>query len=1108
MSHRQLLAFVSRTLLLPLLGGAALTLAAPLDPQVDDVAQRERFGLRLDLLADLAEADLAVHGSVRSTLTFARDGLVSVLFATELSASASVVDAIERWEGRIQFRDDKVGYVRAWISAARWPEARSLPHVLAAQLDGRRMLTGGWAETGENLASYLEADAPSVPRPVPAAAGAASASAAKPASEALPQLSAQDLAAPLIDAETALGLDAFTAEHPTYDGRGVTIAIVEPDASSVMADHPALAQALALDGTPRAKIADRVQDPDATWQHIALPEQIDASETLVRIDDAVYTLPGAGVFRWGQLHLAERTYGVLSSPASGQVWVDVNQDRNFQNDPPLEDGRVTRRVGQFPHECGWSGGQFIVMLSEAGHDVSIVPLGARHPMMVASVAAGSQTPGNLALGIAPAARLLFVDVGSTSTHAALEALLRAAQHPDVDIISVSTVLTDTRPMSDEEVSGLIVDRMIRVYGKPIIVSAGNSHEADTTRRAAAALPLTVGAALLPSIARRYFGLADAVSLRVWDYSSRGPRSDGRGLPDVVAPNNVIAAIPCDDTFTYYRRWTTFELPSCHMLSGGTSAAAPAIAGLAARLLSGAKQRGFSVTPEELAWALRSSGKAIPGARAMDQGSGIPQADVAWGLLAGTYRPPAITGWSTLTHPLADYRRSPAVGVSLYEREGWIVGRRETRPVTLLRLDGSNAPRRYVVSWMGNDGTFDAARTIVLPRGRAVTLPVTITARSAGFHNAMLRLSEEIGQTPVHQQQLTVAVADALEQASGHHLRYAADLPPLGRGEHIVRIPAGLHALRVRVLMKGAQLGSSGHIWFQDPRGYVYDRPIERYSYLGFPAGESVEFTIPDPEPGTWLLTVVALENAQRSAAFSYELELTGHRVRMSAESSTRNAGEIRVQVDNVGAMLQPFQPVVELAQVERQAGRFSRLRQPLVMPFQIAADATSLAVSASTPDSVCGLQLYLYDCTSGSCRRHDAGIPAASFRSARMISPTPGLWKAVLTPGPACGESERVLFETQTMRPGLGSVVPTSDTALPEALATGQRWTGTYRVQPAPAKPDAELALLFNPEPMTPAPSSSSADNPATRRPNKMTAFGYAVPIGRLLTSTAVSRRP
>jgi hypothetical protein len=1058
--------------------------------------------IRLNLLDDMATADLAVHGEQPSYLPFVQNGQVSVVLVTEPGQTTTVIRHIRDLHGSVDASNERVGYVRARVPVAAWPAVRQAPGVDGAQLDARR-LPKGWSESGTAFWNNLAADAPPAPRQRSAQSAHGEA--------ALPELSTMDRDRLRAGTLRALQVDTLAAEHPTFDGRGIGIAIVEPDASSADSTHPAFGRALALDGTAVPKVT-LLPGRNRAWATVAAEWHVTSTETVVRLTNGVVlTLPRAGTFSVGRLHLAKSYHTVVWDRATGETWVDTDQDQSFQNETrhvPGQRGAADGTVAVFPGEPGWRGGRFTTVPSQGQDEITVVPFEPlSHAAMTASVAAGSDIEGNAAVGIAPAARLVFINMDGTSVHAMLEALLTAAADPRVDLISVSAQIGESLPSSDEDVLGLVIDRMTAVYGKLIVRSAGNGYVPEAIHHGAGSRALSVGAALTPIAAEIFSNVTDAADLRIWPYSNRGPRANGRGGVDVVGPTNMISATSCHPSIR--RRVGRFQLPACTSLSAGTSAAAPIIAGVAARLLSGLAQQGISATPDELAWALRASARPLAGYRAMDQGAGIPQASAAWRLLGSRVRPPRIETWSSLTHPLAAYRHAKGA-VSLYERDGWGVGQSARRTITFLRRDGPPEARTYAVVLEGNDGTFSAPRTLTLPLGTPVELPLEITARSSGFHNVMVVLQDAAMRT-IHEQQATIAVADTFGPRNVRPVRYGRLLDGTQTDEHVLAVPPGLQGLRVAIRMQGSAPDQTAMVMFMDPRGSYYDRRIGRAVSAPIPTGAPVEFTIPDPTPGTWLITVIpngAINSSSdqwKSVSVPYELEVTPLALKVASKTLPPEA-TLDVSVENAGGPFEPFEPSVELATTRQTDARFGDPRKPLVFPVNVEPGTSSLGVRARTP-APCGLHMYLYDCTTGTCVRHDALLPAHEQQAMRVRVARPGAWKAAVTPGPTCTGGEAVRFETLAVQPGLGVLTPLPASLAVTSLKPGQRWNARYRYDLNGQLPPSNLAVLLSLDGARRAASTREGESAARDRGHgEIVPFGYVVPLPAPPKETAERR--
>ena len=70
---------------------------------------------------------------------------------------------------------------------------------------------------------------------------------------ALPLLTAAQSTESGYTAVEDVGIREWRAEHPTFDGRGVTIALLET--GTIEFEHPAFGPALTLDGKPVSKLA-------------------------------------------------------------------------------------------------------------------------------------------------------------------------------------------------------------------------------------------------------------------------------------------------------------------------------------------------------------------------------------------------------------------------------------------------------------------------------------------------------------------------------------------------------------------------------------------------------------------------------------------------------------------------------------------------------------------------------------------------------------------------------------------------------------------------------------------------------------------------------------
>ena len=187
---------------------------------------------------------------------------VTILVAAQTGANASVVKALNGLGATVRYREDTLDYIRAVIAADKVGAAAALKGVKSLEVDSIIPLPDP------------RPDGQTVPTPqTPPGAGTPRAN---------PYM-------PIADTGAAAFLDA----HPTWDGRGVTVGVLD---SGITLDHPALTTTTT--GTP--KIIDWVtythptDDGDPTWVLTAA-----VTGPTFTAGGVTYTTPSAGSFRFG-----------------------------------------------------------------------------------------------------------------------------------------------------------------------------------------------------------------------------------------------------------------------------------------------------------------------------------------------------------------------------------------------------------------------------------------------------------------------------------------------------------------------------------------------------------------------------------------------------------------------------------------------------------------------------------------------------------------------------------------------------------------------------------------------------------------------------------------
>ena len=149
---------------------------------------------------------------------------VILLIATQPGQAKAVVDGLQGLGATVGYQDNQLGYVRARVPLDKVQEASGLPGVLASDVDSVIPLPD----------PRPEAISPVEPQPPPGAT----------TPRVNPYMPTQDT-----------GAAQFVNAHPTWDGRGMTIGIVD---TGISLDHPSLTTT----STGEAKIVDWVTGTD------------------------------------------------------------------------------------------------------------------------------------------------------------------------------------------------------------------------------------------------------------------------------------------------------------------------------------------------------------------------------------------------------------------------------------------------------------------------------------------------------------------------------------------------------------------------------------------------------------------------------------------------------------------------------------------------------------------------------------------------------------------------------------------------------------------------------------------------------------------------------
>lgn len=529
-----------------------------------------------------------------------------------------------------------------------------------------------------------------------------------------------------------VGADAFIAENPTYDGRGVVVAVfdtgVDPAAPGMAITTTGERKVLdIIDGTgagdvDTTKIVELPEDgtlEGLSGLTLILPENVTnpSGEFRLGIKTAGELFPGYVVGRlqaqveaeWqAELelleHAAERdedddlaaarkvapsdrtleqrnlvaldearakldanyarggpglVYDCLvwHDGEEWQVIIDTNRNGDLSDDQQLRPYGVAGEYGVFDVHSNVTYG---VQVYEGGDLLSIVTVSGSHGTHVAAITAAHYPDQPERNGVAPGAQIISVNIGDVRLRGSAygpgerRAIAAAARH-GVDLVNISfggsSIYQDGTDHWSEGFK-MLVER----YDILTIMSAGNEGPGLSTAGTAggeADLILGVGAHASAEMSKVLYNAIDESPDAALQFSSRGPTKDGDIGVDIMGPGAAWASLSA-------------ETVSATDMFNGTSMSAPSVSGVAALVMSAAKQNGLDPRPALMRNALMLGAKPIAGEAIFTTGAGMANASGAWQKLQALADEPAfdvfwdraVTGGSFVDSGRGLYLREP------------------------------------------------------------------------------------------------------------------------------------------------------------------------------------------------------------------------------------------------------------------------------------------------------------------------------------------------------------------------------------------------------------------------------------------------------------------
>jgi hypothetical protein len=362
-----------------------------------------------------------------------------------------------------------------------------------------------------------------------------------------------------------------------------------------------------------------------------------------------------------------------------------------------------------------------------------------------------------------------------------------------------------------------------------------------------------------------------------------------------------------------------------------------------------------------------------------------------------------------------------------------------------------------VSWLGNDGTFSAARSVTLRRGEATSFPVRVAPATGGAHSAVLRLDNPA--TPgidVHTLN-TVVAAERFTAANGYSRTVTGTIGRNQATSFFFAVPAGTPAFRVD-LQAGGDPGK-GQVRFL--RFHPYGLPIESTSTpncynppAGGPCpGSPTSRTVAGPFAGVWEVVVEARRTSDvLEAPFTLTASLLGATV--SPNPDTIAAGTVGTPIPRQYTMTTKFGAFTGRA-IGTTLGSLRSERPTIAQgdtqqyEVTVPAGATELRATIGRPaDLGADLDLAVYNCTSGTCVEAGTSADGDSEESVTIPKPAAGLWRVDVIGFSVPTGSTAYDYSDLFVSPAFGTLTVTDTDAV---RAPGSTWTVPASLTPGAA---------------------------------------------------------
>jgi hypothetical protein len=447
-------------------------------------------------------------------------------------------------------------------------------------------------------------------------------------------------------------------------------------------------------------------------------------------------------------------------------------------------------------------------------------------------------------------------------------------------------------------------------------------------------------------------------------------------------------------------------------------------------------------------------------QAFDQGTGLLDVGAAWTVLHQQGKALEISSSVDVNTIIDGFLATPGKGQGIYDREGVTIDQDYTRTYTFRRTSGGGGTTTYNVSWLDNDGTFSSAGTVALPKNANVSFDVDVSPSAYGVHSAILRLDDPANPGIEYQTMNTIIVP--YDFTSPDFAVTINDTIDIAQAQHyFFRIAPGTPAFKVD-MTGGSTSPGSGQIRFLrwHPYGLGIDSNAVSNCYnppaaAGCSTGSPTSRTTSNPQAGVWEVSVDTRRTSDAdNAPFTLTASVLGASV--SPNPDTIPSATIGVPIARSYTITNLFGAftgrAVGTTLGSARVGPFTiaNLAQQ-TYPVSVTTGTTSLRATIGGPsDPAADLDLFVFNCTSGSCVLAGQSADGDSEESVTINNPAVGAWVVLVDGFSVPAGTTTYNYIDVFANPAFGSVSVTDANALRPA---GASWIvpGSVTANAAPA---------------------------------------------------------